>query len=179
MKVNITLMKQRMSSKYDFVLTISFDLGLHWAFYYDNGRITTGHISMPSDFPQCLPEMDSLALVSFLFTLSTCEPKISAGFQVRKLMSCIPTSLHHNSQTQRLTLSFFKPCLHFLSGSRDDDDGELCASQWCGHFIRPSTSFPHSINEDQDTGKLNYFLDIKMLMCYDWVNLYLPVHATY
>lgn len=118
----ITLMKQRMSSKYAFVPTISFDLGLHWAFYSDNGRTTTGHISMPSDFPQCLPEMDSLALVSFLFTLSTCEPKISSGFQVRKLMSCIPTSLYHNSQTQRLTLSFFKPCLHFLSDSRDDDD---------------------------------------------------------
>lgn len=38
---------------------------------------------------------------------------------------------------------------------------------------------PLSTNEEQDTGKLNYFLDVKMLIRYDWVKLYLSVRATY
>lgn len=38
---------------------------------------------------------------------------------------------------------------------------------------------PLSTNEEQDTGKLNYFLDVKILIRYDWVKLYLSVRATY
>ena len=71
----------------NFVRTISFDLGLSWTFYSAD-RITIGHISWYSS----VPPKDGH--VQFWFHssshLQTSSSKFSAGFQPRKLKSCIP-----------------------------------------------------------------------------------------